>query len=118
MSAHADRRHHVQSFLMRESLLDKSVMKSTETPVVRMLPEAHVVKIGGRSILDAGRGVVYPVVETLARSLATKKLILGVGGGVRTPHVFSIALDLGLPTGLLAQFSARNANGTAHIPRP
>ena len=110
-----NRTHHLQSVLMRESLVDKSVMKSTETPVVRMLPEAHVVKIGGRSILDAGRSVVYPVVEVLARSLATKKLILGVGGGVRTRHVFSIALDLGLPTGVLAQLAAADANGNAHI---
>jgi molybdenum storage protein len=54
MSAHTDRRHHVQSGLMRESLVDKSVIRSTETPVVRMLPDAHVVKIGGRSVLDAG----------------------------------------------------------------
>ena len=115
MSAHTDRRHHVQSGLMRESLVDKSVIRSTETPVVRMLPEAHVVKIGGRSVLDAGRGVVYPVIETLARILATKKLILGVGGGVRTRHVFSIGLDLGLPTGVLAQLSAADANGNAHI---
>lgn len=115
MSAHTDRRHHVQSGLMRESLVDKSVIRSTETPVVRMLPDAHVVKIGGRSVLDAGRGVVYPVVETLARILATKKLILGVGGGVRTRHVFSIGLDLGLPTGVLAQLSAADANGNAHI---
>lgn len=115
MSDHIDRRHHVQSLLMRESLMDVSVMNSTETPVVRMLPEAHVVKIGGRSILDAGRSVVYPVVETLARILATKKLILGVGGGVRTRHVFSIALDLGLPTGVLAQLAAADATGNAHI---
>lgn len=115
MSTDTDRRHHVQSLLMRESLVDKSVMKSTETPVVRMLPEVHVVKIGGRSILDARRSVVYPVVEALARILATKKLILGVGGGVRTRHVFSIALDLGLPTGVLAQLSAADANGNAHI---
>jgi molybdenum storage protein len=100
---------------MRESLVDKQVMTSTETPVVRMLPEAHVVKIGGRSILDAGRGIVYPVIESLGRILATKKLILGVGGGVRTRHVFSIALDLGMPTGVLAQLSAADANGNAHI---
>jgi molybdenum storage protein len=50
-----DGRHHVQSMLMRESLLDKDVQKSTETPVYRMLPEAHVIKIGGRSVMDAGR---------------------------------------------------------------
>src|SRR5215470_9407719 len=111
----SDQPHHVRSRLMRESLLDRSVMKSTDTPVVRMLPEAHVVKIGGRSILDAGRSVVYPVIETLARILATQKLIIGVGGGVRTRHVFAIALDLGLPTGVLAQLAAADANGNAHI---
>ena len=49
-----DRRHHVRSMLMRESLLDKQVMASTESPVVRMLPDVHVVKVGGRSIIDVG----------------------------------------------------------------
>jgi molybdenum storage protein len=111
----SDHRHHMSSFLMRESLVDKSVMKSTEAPVVRMLPEVHVVKIGGRSVLDAGREVVYPVVEALARILAKEKLILGTGGGARTRHVFSIGLDLGLPTGVLAQLSAADALGNAHI---
>ena len=52
-----DKRHHVFSKLMRESLIDKDVMASTETPVVRMLPDVHVVKIGGRSLIDAGKKV-------------------------------------------------------------
>jgi molybdenum storage protein len=112
----ADERHHVQSMLMRESLLDKQVMASTESPVVRMLPNVHVVKVGGRSILDAGRGLTYPVVETLGELLGSgTRLILGVGGGVRSRHVFSIGLDLGLPTGVLAQVSVADALGNAHI---
>jgi molybdenum storage protein len=114
MSARDDR-HHMSSFLMRESLVDKEVMRSTETPVVRMLPDAHVIKVGGRSILDAGRGVVYPLVEVLAKLLAYHRLILGTGGGARTRHVFSIGLDLGLPTGVLAQLAAADALGNAHI---
>jgi molybdenum storage protein len=101
--------------LMRESLLDKDVQKSTETPVFRMLPEAHVIKIGGRSVMDAGRAVVYPVVEALARCLKTKKLIIGTGGGVRSRHVFSIGIDLGLPTGVLAQLALADSLGNAHI---
>jgi molybdenum storage protein len=111
----ADRRHHVQSMLMRESLLDKQVMASTESPVVRMLPNVHVVKVGGRSVLDAGRAVAYPVVEAIGELLKREKLILGVGGGVRSRHVFSIGIDLGLPTGVLAQLSAADANGNAHV---
>ncbi|HEX6751887.1 MAG TPA: hypothetical protein VF092_31625 [Longimicrobium sp.] len=110
-----DRRHHVQSMLMRESLLDKQVMASTESPVVRMLPSVHVVKVGGRSILDAGKAVTYPVVDAIGALLKTERLILGVGGGVRSRHVFSIGLDLGLPTGVLAQISVADALGNAHI---
>jgi molybdenum storage protein len=110
-----DRRHHVHSVLMRESLLDREVMAATESPVVRMLPNVHVVKIGGGSILDAGRAVTYPVVEALGELLKTERLILGVGGGVRTRHVFSIGIDLGLPTGVLAQISVADALGNAHV---
>jgi molybdenum storage protein len=114
-AAGARPRHHVRSRLMRESLLDREVERSTESPVFRMLPEAHVLKIGGRSILDEGREVVYPVVAALASCLERWKLILGTGGGVRTRHVFSIGIDLGLPTGVLAQLAAADALGNAHI---
>ena len=65
--------------------------------------------------MDAGREVVYPVVEALGRALETKKLIIGTGGGVRSRHVFSIGLDLGLPTGVLAQLAMADALGTAHM---
>src|SRR6202035_537251 len=108
-------RHHVRSRLMRESLLDRQVERSTESPVHRMLPEAHVLKIGGSSILDAGREVVFPVVAALADCLQTWKLILGTGGGVRTRHVFSVGIDLGLPTGVVAQVAQADSLGNAHI---
>lgn len=110
-----DKRHHMQSLLARESLLDKDVMAGTETPVFRMLPHVHVVKIGGSSLLEAGRDVVMPVVDALGEVLKTEKLILGVGAGARSRHVFSIGLDLGLPTGVLAQVSVADALGNAHI---
>lgn len=112
-----DQRHHVQSLLMRESLLDRDLEASTEqaTPVVRMLPHAHVIKIGGRSVFDRGRAMLYPVAEALGELLETEKLILGTGGGVRSRHVFSIGLDLGLPTGVLAQLAIADALGNAHI---
>jgi len=107
--------HHVRSFLMRESLLDRQVERSTEGPVHRMLPEAHVLKIGGRSILDEGRRAVFPVVEVLVACLKRWKLILGTGGGVRTRHVFSIGIDLGLPTGVLAQLAQADSLANAHL---
>jgi molybdenum storage protein len=110
-----DRRHHVESMLMRESLLDKQVMSSTETPVVRMLPFCHVVKVGGRSIIDNGRKATYPLVEAIVAALPKFKLVIGTGGGVRAAHVTSIAMDLGLPTGALAQLRIIDALGNAHL---
>ncbi len=110
-----DTRHHLDSLLMRESLLDKEVQRATEVPVFRMLPDAHVIKIGGRSVLDAGRVVTYPVVEALVTCLASHKLILGTGGGARSRHVFAIGIDLGMPAGVLAELAKADALGNAHI---
>jgi molybdenum storage protein len=110
-----DGRHHLGSLLMRESLLDQDVMRATEAPTVAMLPSCHVVKVGGRSILDGGRRSTYPLVEAIGNALARHKLILGTGGGVRTRHVFSIGLDLGLPSGVLAQLALADGLGNAHM---
>ena len=118
MTTKPDSRHHVQSMLMRESLLDKDLMastNSTEKPIVRMLPNVHVVKIGGRSIIEAGHKIVYPLIDEISKQLEVEKIILGVGGGMRTRHVFAIGIDLGLPTGVLAQLSMPDALGNAHI---
>ena len=110
-----DKRPHVQSMLMRESLLDKQVMSSTETAVVRMLPYCHVIKVGGRSIIDNGKKATYPLVEAIAAALPNFKLVIGTGGGIRASHVTSIGIDLGLPTGVLAQLRIIDALGNAHL---
>ncbi|HEX6903388.1 MAG TPA: uridylate kinase [Thermoanaerobaculia bacterium] len=112
-----DGRHHVKSLLMRESLLDKDVVAATDEhgPLVRMLPEARVLKVGGRSIIDRGREALFPLADALGKALASRTLIIGTGGGVRSRHVFSIGLDLGLPTGVLAQLAIADALGNAHI---
>jgi molybdenum storage protein len=110
-----DGRHHVRSLLMRESLLDKAVMSATETPVVRMLPTSHVVKVGASSIIDGGRATTYPLVDAIGTALGRHKLILSTGGGARSRHVFSIGIDLGLPSGVLAQLAIADALGNAHM---
>jgi molybdenum storage protein len=110
-----DGRHHVESLLMRESLLDRQVMAATEAPTVAMLPDCHVVKVGGRSIIDGGKRTTYPLVEAIGQALARYKLIIGTGGGVRTRHVFSIGIDLGMPSGVLAQLAIADALGNAHM---
>src|SRR5437868_14330377 len=111
----ADGRHHVQSMLMRESLLDKRVMSSTEAPVVRMLPFCSVIKVGGRSIVDRGKSATYPLVDAIAAALEKFKLVIATGGGIRSRHVTSIGMDLGLPTGALGQLRIIDALGNAHL---
>src|SRR5262245_20990939 len=96
-----DGRHHVHSMLMRESLLDKRVMSSTETPVVPMLPFCRVLKVGGRSIIDRGKSATYPLVDAIVAALAKFKLVIATGGGIRSRHVTSIGMDLGLTTGVI-----------------
>src|SRR5207245_10384047 len=85
-----DGRHYGQSMLMRESLLDKRVMSSTEAPVVRMLPFGRVLKVGGRSIIDRGKSATYPLVEAIAAELGNFKMVIATGGGIRSRHVTSI----------------------------
>lgn len=115
--ANDDRRPHLNSLLMCKSLLNRDVQRSTdtETPTIRMLPDTCAIKIGGRSILDTGHELTYPVVEALASALQDNRLIIGTGGGARSRHVFSIGIDLGMPAGVLAELAQADALGNAHI---
>ena len=80
-----------------------------------MLPFCHVLKIGGRSVIDNGKKAVYPLVEAIRGALGEFKLVIGTGGGVRSRHVTSIGMDLGMPTGVLAQLRILDALGNAHL---
>lgn len=88
--------------LVAGSLSDTAVMQATEaTPNFNILPWVNVVKIGGQSIMDRGREAVYPLVEEIVSNLGSHKMILGTGAGTRARHIYSLAIDLGLPTGVL-----------------
>ncbi len=88
--------------LLSRSLTDSAVQKATEnTPDFAILPWVNVVKIGGQSIMDRGRSAVYPLVEEIVANLDQHKMILGTGAGTRARHIYSLAIDLGLPTGVL-----------------
>jgi molybdenum storage protein len=99
-----DGRTHIESPLMRESLVDRRTVARTHSErELAILPDVTLVGIGGQSIFDRGREAVLPLVEELAGIAGKHKVILGVGGGTRVRHTLSIALDLGLPTGGIAQ---------------
>src|SRR5918911_1614945 len=88
--------------LLHGSLADPHVLEATDaTPDYAILPWANVVKIGGQSIMDRGRSAVYPLVDEIVANLPRHKLILGTGAGTRARHIYSLAIDLGLPVGVL-----------------
>jgi molybdenum storage protein len=106
----------VPSALMRQTLLDRELVRpATDRPVIKLLPWLHVVGIGGRSILDRGREAVLPLVDELRAALHDHRMLIATGAGIRARHVFSVALDLGLPTGALAALAATEAEQNGHI---
>jgi len=100
---------------MRESLVDKNLIARTESPVTAILPDVNVVHIGGRSIMDRGRSALLPLLDEIIANQSQHRMIIGVGAGVRTRHIFSVGLDLGLPTGVLAALSAKDAAQNAYM---
>jgi molybdenum storage protein len=88
--------------LQSGTLSDAALQRATEaTPNLAILPWANVVKIGGQSIMDRGRKAVGPLVDEIVANLPKHKMILGTGAGTRARHVYSLAIDLGLPVGVL-----------------
>lgn len=107
--------NHLESNLMRESLVDKQVIRRTEGDVFSILPDITVIQIGGRSIMDRGRSALFPLLDEIVANQPQHRMIIGVGAGVRSRHIFSIGLDLGLPTGALAALSAKDSAQNAYM---
>ena len=88
------------------STLDTSTLTvgesvATYSPIA-MVPDAKVIKIGGQSIMDRGRVAVLPILDELVAVKDQHNLLLCTGGGTRARHVYSLAADLEMPTGVLA----------------
>src|SRR6202790_1684573 len=89
--------------LIGGSLSDEAGLAAFDTqPVLQILPEANVVKIGGQSFIDRGRAAVFPLIEELVENLPRHTMIIGTGAGTRARHAYSVGLDLGMPTGVLS----------------
>ena len=100
-------RLHIETELMAESLMDKRLLASTETgSVFRPLPDLNVIKLGGQSIIDRGRDVVLPLVEEIVTARTYHPLLVTTGGGTRSRHAYTIGMDLGMPTGVLAKLGS------------
>lgn len=97
-------RLHIESPLMGESLMRKRLLEETEAGAVfRPLPDLEVIKLGGQSVIDRGRAVVLPLLDELVAAQGDYDLLVLTGGGTRSRHAYAIAVDLGMPTGVLAK---------------
>ena len=97
-------RLHIETPLMGESLVSKEFLRRTEAKeYFRMQPDINVLKIGGQSIIDRGAKAVLPILDVLIQAKEKHKIILMTGGGTRARHVYSIGIDLGMPTGVLSK---------------
>lgn len=74
---------------------------------VAVMPDVKVLKLGGQSLLDRGRAAVFPVLDEIvaARKRGIAVLVC-TGGGTRARHIYSIASELELPTGVLAKLGS------------
>jgi molybdenum storage protein len=115
MSLENSTTRHVESGLMRESLVDKGVIARSEGQVSSILPDVNIIQIGGSSIMDRGRSALLPLLEEIVANQSQHRMIIGVGGGIRSRHIFSVGLDLGLPTGALATLSAKDSAQNAYM---
>lgn len=94
-------RHVLENALGEASLTSGSAPGFDYSPVA-MMPDVKVLKMGGQSIMDRGRAAVFPILDELVAAKDKHKLLLCCGGGTRARHVYSMASDLELPTGVLA----------------
>jgi molybdenum storage protein len=89
---------------MAESLMDKALLATTEiAEPFRPLPNLNVIKLGGQSIIDRGRVALLPILDEIVPLRRDHEILLVTGGGTRSRHAYAIALDLGMPTGVLAK---------------
>ena len=103
-----EKRFEIASGLQGETLVRKRVhRKRAAGEQIRITPDLNVIKIGGHAAIDYGREVMYPLVEELGRLSKEHQMLIVTGGGGRVRHIMDVGMDLGMPTGVLAELSAK-----------
>lgn len=101
------KRLHVESRLMGESLVGRTFLENLEiAPQQRLFPDVTIMKIGGQSICDRGGKALPPIIEEIVENRDKHKMLITTGGGTRSRHIYTIGLELGMPTGVIARFGS------------
>ena len=103
-----NKRFEISSGLQGETLVRKGLHRKRATgEQIRITPELNVIKIGGHAAIDYGREVMYPLMEELGQLSTSHQMLIVTGGGGRVRHIMDVGMDLGMPTGVLAELSAK-----------
>jgi molybdenum storage protein len=101
------KRLHVKSTLMGESLVSKEFIEQLDiAPQERLYPDIAIMKIGGQSICDRGVKALPAILREIVRNRQEHKLLITTGGGTRSRHIYTIGLEMGMPTGVIAKFGS------------
>ena len=97
-------RFEIGSKLRGESPVRRGLMRETaKVQQIRIMPDLNVIKIGGHGVIDYGKKVIYPLIEEIGELTRDHKILVATGGGARTRHIPDLGIDLGMPTGVLAE---------------
>lgn len=101
------KRLHVKSALMGESLVSKEFIESLDiAPQERLYPDVKIMKIGGQSICDRGAKALPNILKEIVANRSDHKMLITTGGGTRSRHIYTIGLEMGMPTGVIAKFGS------------
>ena len=102
------KRFELLSGLQGETLVRKGMhRKGSARAQIRIAPEMNVIKIGGHGAIDYGREVMHPLCEEIGELSKKHQELIVTGGGGRVRHIMDIGMNLGMPTGVLAELSAK-----------
>ena len=101
------KRLHVKSRLMGESLVGKQFLEELDiAPQNRLYPDVAIMKIGGQSICDRGVKALPGILKEIVANREKDKFLITTGGGTRSRHIYTIGLEMGMPTGIIARFGS------------
>lgn len=88
---------------MSERRLIPSTLPAVDYRPHALMPDVKVVKVGGQSVQDRGRAALFPILEEIVEARRQGvQVVISTGGGTRARHIYAIASELELPTGVVA----------------
>lgn len=101
------KRLHIKSSLMGESLVGRDLLANLNVaPQQRLFPDVSIMKIGGQSISDRGANALPQVVKEIGMNRDKHRMLVTTGGGTRSRHIYTLGMELGMPTGMMGKFGS------------